>query len=70
MVWLSDVILGTSAVLNLKEIAVGSEVQSDVNLQHHIGFMGAMQKFVFNGKSYFELSDAEAAVENVDITAR
>ena len=61
---------GTSGVLNLKEISVGSEVQSDVNLQHHIGFVGAMQKFVFNGKNYFELSDVEEAVENVEITAR
>ena len=61
---------GTSGVLSLKEVAVGNEVQSDVNLQHHIGFVGAMQKFMFNGKNYFEMSNVEEAVENVEITAR
>ena len=68
LVFISDVIPGTNAVLSYDEIDIGNEVQSDVSLQHHTGFVGAMQKFTFNGKSYFEMADTEQ-VEKVEITA-
>ena len=60
---------GTSAVLNLDEIHIGSEFQNDLNLQHHTGFVGAMQKFVFNGKHFFEVAGTDQ-VESIEITAR